>query len=69
MITEDNATMGSHRPLTMLPLESNVEFGFFQDSPERQSQDDELSILPGQREKGLWVFCQMMSKVALKVII
>ena len=56
MTTEDNVTMGSHRPLTMLPLESNVEFCLFLDTPERQSQNDELSIMPGQREKDVLGF-------------
>ena len=51
--TEDNAPSGSRRPLTTLPLESNIEneFSLFQDSPDRQSHDDEISIMPGQREK------------------
>lgn len=51
--SENNAPSGSCRPLTTLPVESYIEneFSLFQDSPDRQSQDDEISIMPGQREK------------------
>ena len=53
MISEDNALSGSRRPLSTLPLESNLDddFGLIRDSPDRQSHNDEVSLMPGQREK------------------